>query len=103
MKENISLDKDIIKVKGNGKKVIIPLDLREGKPWDEPNDEDAYVHCLYQTMKYNEDTIDPNDKGEIYLGSPMIISQKSNFELYNWHIDHSEAQVRDCWEIKEIP
>jgi hypothetical protein len=43
MKANISLDKEIIKIKGSDKKVIIPLNTREGKPWDEPNDEDAGV------------------------------------------------------------
>ena len=37
MKANISLEKDIIKLKGQGKKVIIPLDTKEGEPWEEPN------------------------------------------------------------------
>lgn len=33
MKANISLEKDRIKFKGQGKKVIIPLDTKERKPW----------------------------------------------------------------------
>jgi len=35
MKENISLEKYRIKLKGDGRKIIIPLDLKEGKPWIE--------------------------------------------------------------------
>lgn len=40
MKANISLDENRIKIKGRRKKVIIPLDLREDKPWDEPDEYD---------------------------------------------------------------
>jgi hypothetical protein len=40
MKENISLENDRIKLKGNGRKIIIPLDLSEWKPWSESLDED---------------------------------------------------------------
>ena len=38
MKANISLEKYRIKLKGQGKKVIIPLDPKEGAPWEEPDD-----------------------------------------------------------------
>ena len=38
MKANISLEKDRIKLKGQGKKVIIPLHPKEGEAWEEPND-----------------------------------------------------------------
>ena len=31
------------KMKGKGKKVIIPLKPRYGIPWEEPNNDDAYV------------------------------------------------------------
>ena len=48
MKANISLNKDRIKIKGSGKKFIIPLDPREGKLWDEPVNEDKNIHYLYQ-------------------------------------------------------
>jgi hypothetical protein len=34
MKVTISLERDRIKLKGNGKKIIIPLDPREGKTMD---------------------------------------------------------------------
>ena len=38
MKANISLEKNRIKLKGQGKKVIIPLDAKEGAPCEEPNE-----------------------------------------------------------------
>ena len=77
MKENISLSKEWINIKGSGKKVIITLDPREVKPWDELNNEVTGVHQLYQSMKNNKDTIDPNKKEEIYLGSHMSVGQNS--------------------------
>ena len=43
MKANISLEKDIIKLKGQGKKVIIPLDPKEGAPWEELDDSEDKV------------------------------------------------------------
>jgi len=48
MKSNRSLEKDIIKLKGNGRKIIIPLDPNEGKTWRESLDEDHEARCLYQ-------------------------------------------------------
>lgn len=47
---------------------MIFLDLREGRPWDELDDEDANAQLLYQIMQNNEDTVESNNKGEIYLG-----------------------------------
>jgi hypothetical protein len=38
-KETISLERDMIKCKGSDKKIIIPLDPKEGKPWVETWDE----------------------------------------------------------------
>lgn len=35
MKATISLEKYIIKLKGNNKEIFIPLDPREGNPWVE--------------------------------------------------------------------
>jgi hypothetical protein len=40
MQKNMSLEKDKIKLKGNGRKIIIPLDPNEGKPWSESLDKD---------------------------------------------------------------
>ena len=33
MKETISIEKDRINLKGNGRRIIIPIYLEEGKPW----------------------------------------------------------------------
>ena len=43
MKANISLNKDKLKIKGKGKNIIIPLDPREGRPWEEPNNDDVDI------------------------------------------------------------
>ena len=50
MKTNVSLDKDRIKLKGRGKKIIIPLDPREGKPWDELDDGVEDVCQIYKII-----------------------------------------------------
>lgn len=63
MKANISIEKYRIKLKGKGKKIVIPLDPSEGKPWDEPNDKDSNICWIYQIMKNNEDTVEPNKTG----------------------------------------
>ena len=51
MKANISLEKDRIKLKGQGKDIIIPLDPKEGAPWEEADDLEARVRLLYQVMQ----------------------------------------------------
>lgn len=61
MKANISLEKDKIKLKGQGKNVIFPLDPKEGGLWEEPDDSKARVKQLYQVMQSNLDTVEPND------------------------------------------
>ena len=48
MKASISLDKERIKLKGNGKKVIVPIHPSQGEPWIEPIDEEVDVRQLYQ-------------------------------------------------------
>jgi hypothetical protein len=50
MRATISLERDIIKLKGSGRKIIIPLDPKEGKPWVETWDETNEAHRLYQVM-----------------------------------------------------
>jgi hypothetical protein len=54
LKANVSLEKDRIKLKKDGRKIIIPLDQKEGKPWNESWDEDQEGWCLYQ-IKKNKD------------------------------------------------
>ena len=50
MKANISLEKARIKLKGQGKKIIIPLDPKEGTPWEELNDTEDKVRQLYKVI-----------------------------------------------------
>ena len=63
MKANISLEKDIIKLKGQGKKIIIPLDPKEGSPWEELDNSKDKVRQLYKIIQRNLESIKPNDQG----------------------------------------
>jgi hypothetical protein len=60
MKETISLERDRIKLKGSGRKIIILLDPKEGKPWMESWDEDQEDRCLYQINNEQKYYIEPN-------------------------------------------
>jgi hypothetical protein len=46
MKATISLERNRIKLKGSGRKIITPLDPKEGKPWMESWGEDQEARCL---------------------------------------------------------
>lgn len=63
MKASIFLEKDRIKIKGKGKRVIIPLDPTKGKAWEEANDDDVDARRLYQVIQSNEETMEPNRNG----------------------------------------
>lgn len=67
MKATISLEKDKIKLKGNGKKIIIPLDLHEGKPWVEAYEEELETRRLYQVLHEHQDNVEPNPFSEILI------------------------------------
>ena len=84
MKANISLEKDIIKLKGQGKKVIIPLDPKEGAPWEEPYDSEDKVRQLYKIIQRNLDSVEPNDQGELDIGSLTSVGRNSDVVLYDW-------------------
>ena len=43
MKASISLDKERIKLKGNGQKVIVPIHPSQGEPWTKPIDEEVDI------------------------------------------------------------
>ena len=68
MKASIYLDKEIIKLKGNGQKVIIPIHPSQREPWTKSIDEEVDVRQLYQ-IQTNEDYTEPNSHGELYLGN----------------------------------
>ena len=46
MKASISLDKERIKLKGNGQNVIVPIHPSQGEPWNEPIDEEVDIRQL---------------------------------------------------------
>ena len=68
MKALILLDKERIKFKGNGQKVIVPIHPSQGEPWTEPIDEEVDIQQLYK-IQNNEDYTEPNNYGEIHLGN----------------------------------
>ena len=103
MKASISLEKGRIKIKGKGKRVIIPLDPVKGKAWEEADDDDVDALRLYQVIQSTEDTIETNMNGEIHLGSPLSVGYNSNSELYDWEIENYESIVRDSYSIMAIP
>ena len=103
MKANISLEKDRIKLKGQGKKIIISLDPKEGAPWEEPDDSKARVRKLYQVMQSNSDMVKPNDRGELDIGSLTSVECNSNSDLYDWDLEKLESYAKDCWSIEAIP
>ena len=102
MKASISLDKERIKLKGNGQKFIVPIHPSQGEPCTKPIDEDADVRQLYQ-IQNNEDYIKPNAYGEIHLGNPDSIGYNSDVELYDWEIENYELQEKESWTIQAIP
>ena len=103
MKANISLEKDRVKLKGQGKKVIIPLGPKEGALWEELDDSEAKVRQLYKIIQSNLDTVEPNDQGELDIGSPTSVEHNSNSDLYDWELEKYESYAKECWSIEAIP
>ena len=103
MRANISLEKDKIKLNGQGKKVIIPLDPKEGALWEELDDLEAKLRQLYQEIQRNVDTIEPNDQGELDIGLSTSFGCNSDSNLYDWEHEKYESYAKDCWSIEAIP
>ena len=87
MKESISLDRERIKLKGNGKKVIFPIHPSQGEPWTEPIEEEFDVRQLYQ-IQNNEEYTEPNIYGEVHLGNQDPVGYNSDGELYDWEMEN---------------
>jgi hypothetical protein len=102
MKATISLERDKIKLKGSGRKIIIPLDPKEGKPWMESWDEDQEARCLYHINNEQKYYTEPTAEGEILRESPMSVGHNSYSALYNWKIENYKAHVKYCWSIEII-
>ena len=90
MKASISLDKERIKLKGNGQNVIVPIHPSQGEHWTEPIDEELDVWQLYQ-IQNNVDYTKLNIHGELHLGNQDSVGYNSDAELYDWEIDNYET------------
>ena len=101
MKASISLDKERIKLKGNGQKVIVPIHPSQGEPWIEPIDEEVDIRQLYQ-IQNNEDYTKLNVYGEIHLGNQDSVGYNSDAELYDWEVKNYKTQERGCWTIQIV-
>jgi hypothetical protein len=55
---NHSLERDQIKLKGNGKKIIIPLDPKEENPWKKSWEEEQEALKLYQVIQGYQDNVE---------------------------------------------
>ena len=71
MKASISLDKERIKLKGNGQKVIVTIHPSQGEPWIDPIDEEVDIRQLYQIQNNEYYT-------ELYLGKQDSVGYNSN-------------------------
>ena len=97
MESNISLEKDKIKLKGQGAKIIIPLDPKEGGLWEELDDSEARVRKLYKVMQSNLDMVEPNNQGELDLGLLTFVGCNYNSNLYDWepkNYEHMQKNAR---------
>ena len=101
MKPSISLDKERIKLKGNGQKVIVPIHPSQGEPQIEPIDEEVDIRQLYQ-IQNNEDYTEPNIYGELHLGNQDSVGYNSDAELYDWEVENYETQARGCWTVQKV-
>jgi hypothetical protein len=103
MKTTISLERDTIKLKRSVRKIVIPMDPKEGKPWMESWDEDQEAQCLYQINNEQRDYVEPTTEGEILRESPMSFGHNSDSTLYNSKIENYKAHAKDCWSSEIIP
>ena len=54
-------------------------------------------------MQSNSDTVEPNDWGEIEIGSLTSVGRNSDSNLYDWELEKYESYVEDYWSIEAIP
>ena len=101
MKASISLDKERIKLKQNGQKVIVPIHPSQGEPWIEPIDDEVDVRQIYQ-IQNTVDYTEPNLHGELHLGNQDSVGYNSDIELCDWEIKNYETQARECWTIQKV-
>ena len=95
------MDKERIKLKGNGQKFIVPIHPSQGEPWIEPIDEEVDIRQLYQ-IQNNEDYTEPNIYGELYLGNQDSVGYNLDAELYDWEVENYETKARGCRTIQKV-
>ena len=79
------------------------MNPKEGTLWEEPNDTKVKVRQLYKVIQSNCDLVEPNDQGELDLGSPTFVGQNSDANLYDWQLEKYESYTKDCWTVEAIP
>ena len=47
--------------------------------------------------------VEPNDQGELDIGSPTSVRRNSDSDLYDWKLEKYESYAKDCWSIEAIP
>ena len=47
--------------------------------------------------------VEPNNQGELNIGSPTSVGCNSDSDLYNWEMEKYESYAKDCWSIEAIP
>ena len=85
MKASISLDKERIKLKGNGQKVIVPIYPSQAETQTKPIDKEVDVRQLYQ-IQNDEDYTEPSSYGELHLENQDSVGYNLDAELYDWEI-----------------
>jgi len=95
MKATTSLEKYRIILNNIDKKIIIPLDPQEGKPWVEPWEEYLEMGRLYQVLYEEKCIVEPNAFIEIVTRSPHSIGQNYDTTLYECKIDNYEYKAKE--------
>ena len=47
--------------------------------------------------------VEPNDQGEIDIGSSTFVERNSDSDRYDWELEKYESYAKDCCSIETIP
>ena len=47
--------------------------------------------------------VEPNDQGELDIGSLTTAGHNSDSDLYDWELEKYESYAKDCLSIEPIP
>ena len=47
--------------------------------------------------------VEPNDQGELDIGSLTSVKYNSDSDLYDWEHEKYESYAKDYWNIEAIP